>query len=519
MIVDDDVETLQGLSNFIDWGARGFAVEATAQSAEQALPLIEKLEPDLLITDITMTGADGFSLLSRSRELLPSLEAIILTCHADFSFARAAIESDVAAYLTKVTLTEDELSKALEKVRGRLQSASKTLQRQIEIQHAIRALVSQPGRSFQEMPQAGLPLSEDARAIRLAFFAPAIGARTESSGAATGREGGELDLQEWLLGQAQTLLPNAYLAFVDDSHLLAIEPAAPASGDYDAFVARVEDLTELVASRFGADVTVAIAAELSRTAEPAAAYGDLRLRIEDAYYESGNVLLRPRANRGTGASGGVAGSVATAGGNPEAIPDSLAAQALVARIAAPGGSAALAGVERLLRERRVPAHAREPWERELAALLETKAHAAGARLPNFVPTTRLSNLIDYLTRSAQAIEAAQSEAGQISARDEINRVARYVRDHLQEPITAESMAELAGMSLAHFSRVFKREAGLTFSEFLAHKRVDAAKKMLRAGNEVIDEIARSTGFENAAYFYRVFKRVAGTTPGEFRGRA
>ena len=131
IIVDDDVETLQGLRNFLDWDAYGFTVEATAQSAEQALPMIEQLEPDLLITDITMTGADGFSLLQRSRELLPSLEAIILTCHADFGFARAAIESDVASYLTKVTLTEDELAKALTKVRRRLSDASNTLRRQV----------------------------------------------------------------------------------------------------------------------------------------------------------------------------------------------------------------------------------------------------------------------------------------------------------------------------------------------------------------------------------------------------
>jgi len=192
-------------------------------------------------------------------------------------------------------------------------------------------------------------------------------------------------------------------------------------------------------------------------------------------------------------------------------PDSLGD-----RIAGTDWESAVEQIEASLRSERPDMKVLRPWEDALLRALENKGYELGATLPPLLTTERLSSLMDSLREVARSIEAARARTGTISSRDEINRVARYVRDHIEKPISAPAMAELAGMSLAHFSRLFKRESGLTFSEYLAHKRVEAAKTMLLSGNEVVDEVARATGFENAAYFYRVFKRVTGMTPGDFR---
>ena len=498
LIVDDDVETLQGLSNFIDWNAHGFTVVATAQSAEQAMPIIEETRPDVLLTDITMTGSDGFFLLSRARELLPSLEAIILTCHAEFSFAQTAIQSDVAAYLTKVTLTEEELKKALGKVRGRLSDASATLRRQVEKQKTIRDLVSHDGRRFSDMEREGLPLPQRTTAVRVAAVV-ATGGRTSRP-----RENTELDDQEWLVSQACPFLPEAHLAFVDRARLLVIDPVFEGASSYASFASCVLELVELVSSRFASDATGSLSAQLPLHGEIRKEYETLIRRFDDAYYEEGNVLLRPTDPE---AHMSLSRSQTSLPGEPDSLGD---------RIAGTDWESAVEQIEASLRSERPDMKVLRPWEDALLRALENKGYELGATLPPLLTTERLSSLIDSLREVARSIEAARARTGTISSRDEINRVARYVRDHIEKPISAPAMAELAGMSLAHFSRLFKRESGLTFSEYLAHKRVEAAKTMLLSGNEVVDEVARATGFENAAYFYRVFKRVTGTTPGDFR---
>ncbi len=498
VIVDDDVETLQGLSNFIDWTAHGFTVVATAQSAEQALPIIEENHPDVLLTDITMTGSDGFSLLSQARELLPSLEAILLTCHAEFSFAQTAIQSDVAAYLTKVTLTEDELAQALTKVRRRLSDASTALRRQVEKQKTVRDLVRQEGLRFSEMEHRGIAIPERTTAVRVAVIA------ATGSPAAGHRETSELDEQEWLVGQPCSLLPEAHLAFIDEALLLVIDPVFEGAASYDSFASQVLDLTDLVSSRFAADATSAVSAQLSLHDGIREVYETLLQRLDDAYYEEGNVLLRPIDPT---APTSLARSAINLPDEPESLAD---------RIAGTDWESAIEQIATSLRAERPEPRIRQPWEEDLIRALESKARESGASSPPLSVGRRLSSLIHSLRVAAIAISAARARTGTISSRDEINRVARHVRDHLSQPISAEAMAELAGMSLAHFSRLFKRESGLTFSEYLAHKRVEAAKALLLSGNEVVDEVARATGFDNAAYFYRVFKRVTGVTPGDFR---
>ncbi len=498
VIVDDDVETLQGLSNFIDWSAHGFTVVATAQSAEQAVPLIEETRPDVLLTDITMTGFDGFFLLSRARELLPSLQAIILTCHAEFSFAQTAIQSDVAAYLTKVTLTEEELVKALMKVRRRLSDTSTTLRRQVEKQKAVRDLMRQEGLQFSDMQHAGITLPERTTAVRIAAIA-ATGGRT------SGRRGDtELDDQEWLVSQACPVFPEAHLVFVSDALLLVIDPVFDGAADYDSFTSRVLELMELAASRFAAAATGSVSAQIPLHGEIHDTCQAVIRRLDDAYFEEGNILLR---QTDPDARASLDRSNTDLPGEPDSLAD---------RIAGAEWELAVEQIATSLRAERPETTSRQQWEDDLFRALGSKAREAGASLPPLSAGGRLSSLIASLRVAAASVEAGRARTGTISARDEINRVARYIRDHLAEPVSAEAMAELAGMSLAHFSRLFKRESGLTFSEYLAHKRIEAAKAMLLSGNAVVDEVARATGFENAAYFYRVFKRVTGMTPGDFR---
>jgi AraC-like DNA-binding protein len=93
----------------------------------------------------------------------------------------------------------------------------------------------------------------------------------------------------------------------------------------------------------------------------------------------------------------------------------------------------------------------------------------------------------------------------------------YVRANLDKPLAVADLADIAGLSRAHFSRVFAASEGLPPAEFVLAERMRRAARLLagQAGHPV-KEIAGMCGFEDPNYFAKVFRRFFGTNPTEFR---
>ncbi len=98
LIVDDDADLLELLA--IRLMAAGYKTE-TAQSAEIALNYLDVSRPQLVISDMRMSGMDGMSLFERIHRIMPALPVIILTAHGTIPDAVAAVQRGVFGYLTK----------------------------------------------------------------------------------------------------------------------------------------------------------------------------------------------------------------------------------------------------------------------------------------------------------------------------------------------------------------------------------------------------------------------------------
>lgn len=98
----------------------------------------------------------------------------------------------------------------------------------------------------------------------------------------------------------------------------------------------------------------------------------------------------------------------------------------------------------------------------------------------------------------------------------IHKTIQHLRVHYAERITLEDMARTVYLSPAYFSRVFKRETGVTFNSYLNSVRVAKSKELLRHDNMRLTDIALLVGFEDQSYFTKVFKRVTGTAPLKYR---
>ena len=115
IVADDEQEIRRSLIRKVDWGSVGFQVIGEAENGAEALELTEKLEPDLLLTDIRMPFISGIELARQVREIRPATQIAFLSGFDDFSYAREAVRLQVKDYLLK-PIRRTELEEILEEV-------------------------------------------------------------------------------------------------------------------------------------------------------------------------------------------------------------------------------------------------------------------------------------------------------------------------------------------------------------------------------------------------------------------
>jgi AraC-like DNA-binding protein len=103
-----------------------------------------------------------------------------------------------------------------------------------------------------------------------------------------------------------------------------------------------------------------------------------------------------------------------------------------------------------------------------------------------------------------------------SGSDPVQRVIEHVRTHLTEPLTVPALADIAGLSRAHFTRQFTAREGLSPAEFVLNERITHAAKLLTSDGISVKDVAAACGFKDANYFAKAFRRVFNTSPSEFR---
>ncbi len=92
----------------------------------------------------------------------------------------------------------------------------------------------------------------------------------------------------------------------------------------------------------------------------------------------------------------------------------------------------------------------------------------------------------------------------------------YIENNYYKKITLEKIAQMAHFSNSYFSRMFKLQMGISFTEYLNNVRVTQAKKMLIQTNKSIMEIAVDVGYCHGDYLSIQFKNKTGMTPSQFR---
>jgi AraC-like DNA-binding protein len=98
----------------------------------------------------------------------------------------------------------------------------------------------------------------------------------------------------------------------------------------------------------------------------------------------------------------------------------------------------------------------------------------------------------------------------------IGRVLAHIRLNLGEPLDVPALADLAGLSRAHFSRVFADCEGVSPASYVLAERMRRAASLLVSGAASVKEVSRACGFDDPNYFAKAFRRSFGASPTEFR---
>ncbi|MCR5670332.1 MAG: response regulator [Butyrivibrio sp.] len=95
---------------------------------------------------------------------------------------------------------------------------------------------------------------------------------------------------------------------------------------------------------------------------------------------------------------------------------------------------------------------------------------------------------------------------------------QYVDNHFTEEMSREQLSEMFYFDPDYITKIFKRQTGMSFKNYVIEKRLSMAKRLLEETDDQIHDIALKVGYDNYSYFTRLFKKSYGLTPVEFRAK-
>lgn len=113
LLVDDDAMVRIGLKTLVNWSGHGYQLIGEAENGTQALEIVRREQPEIVITDMKMPGMDGVALIRALQEIQPPPYVVALSGYDDFPLVREAMKQGAKDYLLKLELTPETLLQSL----------------------------------------------------------------------------------------------------------------------------------------------------------------------------------------------------------------------------------------------------------------------------------------------------------------------------------------------------------------------------------------------------------------------
>jgi AraC family transcriptional regulator len=157
---------------------------------------------------------------------------------------------------------------------------------------------------------------------------------------------------------------------------------------------------------------------------------------------------------------------------------------------------------------------RDPRMQHIALALKAELEADEPNGRLYLEGLGLALAASLVARYASTSDALRSS--QTLSPSRMRRVVDYVESHIEEDLSLQRLADIAGLSLSHFKTLFRRSAGRPVHRYVVERRVERARTLLRQGQLPLAQVAAAAGFAHQSHMARHVRRVLGAAPSQFR---
>ncbi|REE68118.1 two-component system response regulator YesN [Paenibacillus taihuensis] len=523
IIVEDEMLVRIGLKNSIDWAKLGMEVIADLSNGQAAWDFYNAAKPDLILTDIRMPNMDGMQLISLIRENDAKTKIVILTAYEEFDLVKKAIRFGVTDYILKFKMSIDEMESVLRKVQTELQSENSrasaeqqdppALDRTSLKETAMKDYLSYGRYSDAEFAEITKKLNFRLQPERLLLCVMSIDNFER--------------MERKFHDNHGNLIRFSILNIV--SELLAGYDRGEVIYEKDAKYILVFSFHDIVSEQ---RIYLQLQDILSHISNVIKTYLNASVTFGISTIQTGYSLLRQLYQEGVGAL-----EQSFILSSERFIRwDTVRLSTLRSIVGAK--------LEKMLRESKPfnERHAKEIEAGTQALIRLDRISRLDVQIMMIRwihwPTVNLNPPSDDI--SAMALDYAGQihdsatldetiEIFQRYLRDilnynekkkylskEIAEAIQFIREHYDEEVSLQQIAEQVHLNPSYLSRLFKKELQMSYVEYLNFYRIDMAKNLLLNTRLKSYEIAQKTGYWDDSYFSRTFKKMTGMRPHEFR---
>lgn len=122
---------------------------------------------------------------------------------------------------------------------------------------------------------------------------------------------------------------------------------------------------------------------------------------------------------------------------------------------------------------------------------------------------------EWLMNLAAEFVQHMEKRSEVRSIDAVSTVKAYVREHISEDLSLDQVAEQVFLSPKYLSKIFKEDAGITYSEYVTSQRMERARELMAQQGYTVEQVASTVGYRTPAYFIKKFKEIHGCTPKSF----
>lgn len=533
-LVEDEIVVREGIKNNIKWEQEGLKFVGEASDGELALPMIQNLRPDIIITDIKMPFMDGLELSRLVKKELPKVKIIVLSGYNEFDYAKQAINIGITEYLLK-PISPAKLLQAVKEVAKKVEKENEQEEyvkqfkremlenKKIEKQKFFNDLMFREI-SMTEMIERAKALDMDlvAQAFNVILFKVMLKDDTSTS---YSKEIVRItDSMDELISECDDIYMFdraaegwGFLVLDDmaaDTRMMqqrVLEPIITEVAQYD----NLEYFG-------GVGKTVQRLRELPESfdqANRAFSYRYMGKSNQIICYEDigkMNLLLDDTINLNTLDIGKIDRKILVnflKSGSSEEVKHFI-----IDYFAGLGED----NINSLLFRQYV---AMDMYFGTVAFIEELGYHSKDI-IENCGEIRGVAGELITVESTKRYLEQILEKA--LELRDNIamkkyggliDGAIKYIRDnYAKEDISLNLVASSVNMSPSYFSTIFSQEMGKTFIEYLTNVRMEKAKELLMCTNMKTSEIGFEVGYKEPHYFSYIFKKTQDCSPKEFRMR-